>query len=151
MVKQMHKKFEDTTAQLQSQLTDMKARLEVQEYETRKADSKFQFSVAETEKLKTSFEVERNTYAEEKTALVQRAEKADATLDEVTTELTGIKRHVSQMVSAIFGPRSTNLSQEMLVKLKAVYTLVEQLYTGTQRALATILRLIKNLLSWLMS
>ena len=26
----------------------------------------------------------------------------------------------------------------MLVKLKAVYTLVEQLYTGTQRALATI-------------
>ena len=26
----------------------------------------------------------------------------------------------------------------MLVKLKAVYTLVEQLYTGTQRTLATI-------------
>ena len=26
----------------------------------------------------------------------------------------------------------------MLVKLKAVYTLVEQLYTGAQRALATI-------------
>ena len=33
---------------------------------------------------------------------------------------------------------STNLSQEMLVKLKAVYTLVEKLYTGTQRALARI-------------
>ena len=26
----------------------------------------------------------------------------------------------------------------MLVKLKAVYTLVEQLYTGAQRALATV-------------
>ena len=26
----------------------------------------------------------------------------------------------------------------MLVKLKAVYTLVEQLYTGSQRALATV-------------
>lgn len=36
------------------------------------------------------------------------------------------------------GPRSSNLDQEMLVKLKAVYTLVEQLYTGAQRALATI-------------
>ena len=36
------------------------------------------------------------------------------------------------------GPRSSNLNQDMLVKLKAVYTLVEQLYTGAQRALATI-------------
>ena len=34
------------------------------------------------------------------------------------------------------GPRSPNLNQEMLIKLKAVYTLVEQLYTGSQRALA---------------
>ena len=92
-----------TIAQLESQLTDVKARLEQQESETRKADSKFHFSMSETEKLKTSFEVERNTWAEEKTALTQRAEKAEATLQEATTELTGLKRHVSQMVSAIFG------------------------------------------------
>jgi hypothetical protein len=36
------------------------------------------------------------------------------------------------------GPRSSNFNQDMLVKLKAVYTLVEQLYTGAQRTLATI-------------
>ena len=36
------------------------------------------------------------------------------------------------------GPRGSNLNQDMLVKLKVVYTLVEQLYTGAQRALATI-------------
>ena len=94
---------QDTTAQLQSQLTDMKTRLEHQESETRKADSKFQFSLAETEKLKTSFEAERNAWAEEKTTLTQQAEKAEAALQEVTTELTGLKHHVSQMVSAIFG------------------------------------------------
>ena len=92
-----------TTAQLESQLTDVKARLEQQESETRKADSKFQFSLAEMEKLKTSFEVERNAWAEEKTALTQWAEKAEAAFQEVTTELTGLKHHVSQMVSAIFG------------------------------------------------
>ena len=57
----------------------------------------------EVEKLKTSFEVERNAWAEEKTASTQRAEKAEAALQEATTELTGLKRHVSQMVSAIFG------------------------------------------------
>ena len=36
------------------------------------------------------------------------------------------------------GPRSKNLSQDPLIKLKAVYTLVEQLYIGAQRALAAI-------------
>ena len=69
---------------------------------------------------------------------MHRAEKAEAALQEVTAELTGLKHRVSQMVSAIFGPRSSNLSQDMLVKLKAVYTLVEQLYTETQRTLATM-------------
>ena len=81
----------------------MKTRLEHQESETRKADSKFQFSLAETEKPKTSFEAERNASAEEKTTLTQQAEKAGVALQEVTTELTGLKHHVSQMVSAIFG------------------------------------------------
>nr|XP_040255642.1 actin cytoskeleton-regulatory complex protein PAN1-like [Aegilops tauschii subsp. strangulata] len=138
MVKQMHQKYENATAELQSQLTDAKTRLENQEAETRKADSKFQFSVAEKEKLKTSFEAERTSWAEEKTALMQQAEKAEEALQEVTTELTGLKHHVSQLVSAIFGPRSSNLNQHMLVKLKAVYTLVEQLYTGAQHTLATI-------------
>ena len=86
---------QDATADLQSQLSDAKTRLKNQESETWKAESKFQFSIAETEKLKTSFEAERNTLAEEKTALTQRAEKAEAALQEETTELTGLKRRVS--------------------------------------------------------
>nr|XP_020177458.1 MAP7 domain-containing protein 1-like [Aegilops tauschii subsp. strangulata] len=73
---------EDATAQLQSQLVDAKTRLENQEFESQKADSKFKFSLAETEKLKTSFDAERTTWAEEKTALTQRAEKAEAALQE---------------------------------------------------------------------
>ena len=50
---------QDATAQLQSQLADAKTRLEHQESETQKADSKFKFSLAETEKLKTRFDAER--------------------------------------------------------------------------------------------
>ena len=95
--------LQDATAELQSQLADAKTQLENQESETRKADSKFQFSVAETEKLKASFETEKIAWAEERTSLTQRAEKAEADLEEVTTELTGLKHRVSQMVSAIFG------------------------------------------------
>ena len=36
------------------------------------------------------------------------------------------------------GPRSTNLKQNMLTKLKVVYTLVEQLYTGSQHDLVVV-------------
>ena len=91
------------TAELESQLNDAKTWLASQETETRKTESKFQFSLAESEKLKTSFEAEKKTWVEEKTALRQQADKAEATLQEVTTELTGLKRRVSQMVSYIFG------------------------------------------------
>ena len=91
------------TAELESQLNDAKTRLATQETETRKAESKFQFSVAESEKLKTNFEAEKKTWAGEKSALTQRAERAEAALQEVTIELSGLKHRVSQMVSAIFG------------------------------------------------
>ena len=81
----------------------MKTRLELQEAESHKANPKFEFSVAAAEKLKAGFEVEKSAWAEEKIALTQWAEKAEAALEEVTTELSGLKRHVPQMVSAIFG------------------------------------------------
>ena len=91
------------TAELESQLNDAKTWLATQETETRKAKSKFQFSVAESEKLMTGFEAEKKIWADEKTALTQCAEKAEAALEEVTTELTGLKRRVTQIVSAMFG------------------------------------------------
>ena len=81
----------------------MKNRLSAQETETQKANSKFEFSVSEQEKLKKDFEVERNAWANEKIALTQRVEIAEKALEEVTTELSGLKHRVSQMVSAIFG------------------------------------------------
>ena len=92
-----------TTSQLESEISDLKNRLEAQETETQRADSKFKFSVSEQEKLKKDFEMEKKAWADEKIALINRAEKAEAALEEATGELSGLKRHVSQMVSAIFG------------------------------------------------
>jgi len=66
----------DAIAQLQSELADVKTRLDLQESETRKADSKFKFSLEETENLKTGFDAERTAWAEENTTLTQRAEKS---------------------------------------------------------------------------
>ena len=56
--------------------------------------------------MRTSLTAEKRTWAKEKMLLTQRAEKAEAALEEVTTELTGLKNRVSQMVSAIFGKPS---------------------------------------------
>ena len=57
----------------------------------------------EQETLKKDFEMEKKAWADEKIALINRAEKAEVTLAETTAELSGLKCHVSQMVSAIFG------------------------------------------------
>ena len=86
-----------------SQLTDAKTRLADQEAEIKSADSKLQLSLSETEKLKTSLTAKKKSWVEEKTLLVQCAETAEAALEEVTSELTGLKNRVSQMVSTIFG------------------------------------------------
>ncbi|XBH64953.1 hypothetical protein VPH35_118624 [Triticum aestivum] len=138
MVNQIQQKSEAVGKKLEADLADLKSRLKMQEMETRKANAKFVSSIATQEKLKTEFDAERKAWVEEKAALVTRAEQAEKALAEKTAELSGLKRQVSQMVAAIFGPRSANINQSVVTKLKAVYTLVEQLYTGSQRALAVV-------------
>ena len=57
------------TAELESQLTKVKTRLSTQETETKKIESKLQLSLSEAEKLKTSFNAEKKSWADGKTAL----------------------------------------------------------------------------------
>ena len=90
-------------SQLETEVTNLKSRLESQETELQKADTIFKFSISEQEKMKKEFETEKKGWADKKIALISRAEKAEAALEEATDELAGLKRHVSQMVSAIFG------------------------------------------------
>ena len=100
------KKFE-------ADISDLKTRLRTQETETRKANAKFVSSIAAQEKLKKDFETERKAWAEEKATLVSRAEQAEKALTERTAELSGLKRHVSQMVAAIFGRSLCRLSTSL--------------------------------------
>ena len=100
-----------TTSQLESEVSDLKNRLEAQETETQRANSKFEFSVSEQEKLQADFEVERKTWADEKKALTQRAVNSEAALEKVTNELSGLNRPVTQMVTAIFGKSPCKLEK----------------------------------------
>ena len=92
-----------TISKLESEIADLKNRLATQESEIEKANSKVEFSVSEQEKLKQNFESEKKIWADEKAALVTRAETAEASLVETTAELSDLKRQISRMVSAIFG------------------------------------------------
>ena len=99
-----------TISQFELELADLKSRLKTQELETQKANSKFEFSVSEQEKLKKNFESEKKIWADEKASLVTRAEIAEASIAEATTELSDLKQQISQMVSAIFGKSSFKTS-----------------------------------------
>src|SRR3954464_9780577 len=92
-----------TVSQFESEIADLKSRLSAQELEIQNANSKFELSVSEQEKLKKNFESEKKTWADEKASLVTRAETAEASLAKANTELSGLKRQISRMVSAIFG------------------------------------------------
>ncbi|XP_037445629.1 uncharacterized protein LOC119315062 [Triticum dicoccoides] len=89
------------------------------------------------EQPKENFKKKRADWAAEKSALIKRAEDAEAALKPVADELTSIKRHVHAMTAAIFGTRIGHLGSDVRKKLKAAYTLVEQLYTGAQRIICT--------------
>ncbi|KAM3295654.1 hypothetical protein ACQJBY_038134 [Aegilops geniculata] len=89
------------------------------------------------EQLKEYFKGERADWEAEKSTLLKRAENAENALKPVTEELSSLKRQINAMTSAIFGSRVTHLGADMRKKLKAAYTLVEQLYIGAQRAICT--------------
>ena len=55
------------------------------------------------EKLKEGFKKERADWDIEKAALQKRAEDAEAALYPVVEELTGLKRQINSMTTAVFG------------------------------------------------
>src|SRR4051812_3691689 len=92
-----------TISQFESEIADLKSRLSAQELETQNVNCKFELTVSEQEKLKKNFESEKKSWADEKASLVSRAEAAETALAKANTELSGLKRQISRMVSVIFG------------------------------------------------
>ena len=114
------------------------------------------------EKLKENCKAEQAGWDTEKSALQKRAEDAEAALKPVVDELTGVKRQIHAMTAAVFGKHPcftlstylpircrftdackyagtpiSHLGSDVQKKLKAAYTLIEQLYTGAQRIICT--------------
>ena len=74
-----------------------------QQAETTRARDELKPALTTMKQLKEWFKSERANWDTEKAGLLKRAEDAEAALNPVIEELTGLKRQISAMTSAVFG------------------------------------------------
>ena len=86
-----------------SQIADLQENLKSQQAETTKAKDELKTALTTMEQLKEWFKSERANWDTEKAGLLKRAEDAESALKPVAEELTGLKRQVNAMTSAVFG------------------------------------------------
>ena len=87
----------------ESQIADLQENIKSEQAETSKAKEELTNALTTMEKLKENFKSERAGWDTEKATLLKRAEDAKAALNPVTEELTGLKRQINAMTSAVFG------------------------------------------------
>ena len=87
----------------ESQIIDLQENIKSQQAETSKAKEELTSALSAMEKLKESFKNERAGWDTEKTTLLKWAEDAEAALNPVAEELTGLKRQINAMPTAVFG------------------------------------------------
>ena len=86
-----------------SEITELRNSLSFQETASTKAKEELTLALASMEKLRKDFEAERSTWEVQRDALEKRAKDAEAALNPVTQELTGLKQQIENMTSGIFG------------------------------------------------
>ena len=89
------------------QLGDLKKNIELQQAESIKAELKLNSALEDLEKQKSKFDADRAALESEKADLLRRAEDAEKHLKPAIEELVGLKQHISQMTTAIFGKLKT--------------------------------------------
>ena len=86
-----------------AEITELRNRLAVTETASAKAKDDLALSLTTAKQLKKYFEAERTTWEVQRNALEKRAKDAEEALNPVTQELTGLKRQIELMTSAVFG------------------------------------------------
>ena len=90
---------QESLAQTELALGDLRKNLADQQDARTQSEDKYKLALVELEKLKAELE---RTQADH-SAVLTRAEKEEAKLATVQKELSGLKRHISNMTQAIFG------------------------------------------------
>ncbi|KAI4979966.1 hypothetical protein ZWY2020_016719 [Hordeum vulgare] len=146
---------QESVTRAESCLADLKKSLAEQQDARTAYEEKYQLALGDMEKMKVDHQKLEKKGNDAQAAILKCAEQAEAKLEAALQELSGLKKHVSNMTQAIFGPRAANLQSDCILKLKVVYTFIEQLYTGSMMAIRAMMgnkepiKSIKNMLGCL--
>ena len=89
-----------------TQIADLQESIKSHQEESSKAKDELRAALTSMEQLKEEFKTERANWDTEKDTLLKRAEDAESALKPVAEELSGLKRQVNAMTSAVFGKYS---------------------------------------------
>ena len=89
-----------------TQIADLQESIKSHQEESSKAKDELRAALTSIERLKEEFKTERANWDTEKGTLLKRAEDAESALKPVAEELSGLKRQVNAMTSAVFGKYS---------------------------------------------
>ncbi|KAI4996404.1 hypothetical protein ZWY2020_051189 [Hordeum vulgare] len=119
----MQIKNEESLTRADSTMVGLKESLAEQLDAQAKFEEKFCLALIDMEKMKAEHKRFEDKAHVEQAAILKRAEQAEEKLKATVQELSGLKRHISNMTQAIFGPRAATLQNDCILKLKAIYTL----------------------------
>ena len=112
------------------QTADLQENIKTQQAEASKAKEELTRALGAMEKLKEGFNKERADWETEKASFINRAENAEAALNPVVDELTGVKRQIHAMTAAVFSKHlflnTFNISFSCVVGL-LMCTMVQEL------------------------
>ena len=121
----IHCLFQADLTKKESQIADLQENIKSQQAETSKAKEELTGAITAMEQMKESFKSERATWDAEKATLLKRVEDAEAAPKPVTEELTGLKRQINAMNTAVFGKYLYDKLQHVLSHNLPVYQYVQ--------------------------
>ncbi|KAI4987051.1 hypothetical protein ZWY2020_019851 [Hordeum vulgare] len=103
LLRLMRTKHEESMAQTESTVAYLKKNLAEQQDAHSELETKFRLLQADLEKMKADQKKFEKKAKADQAAILKRAEQAEEKLEAAQQELTGLKKHVSNMTVAMFG------------------------------------------------
>ena len=109
----------------ESQIVNLEDNIKTQQAKTSKAKEELTSALTAMEQLEENFKSEREGWDTEKATLLKLAEDAETALKPVAEELTGLKRQINAMTTAVFGKYPYDKLQYVLSHKLPVYQYVQ--------------------------
>ena len=101
--------------QAESSLAVLRKILAEQQNARTESEQKYRLALADMEKMKADHQKFEKKANADQAAILKRVEQAEAKLEAALQELSGLKKHVSNMTQAIFGKEQFSRSEREVI------------------------------------